>query len=1150
MNKLYVIGAIVFVISAFILSGCGGHKGLINPIRTGASSNQTTAGTPATATAGYTEEDIMLLQMPYQERMDYLNARFKELVFQFHGIVLDDSMFANRATSDASISSGHAVCVADDVRDPLNGKEAWFNEKLIVSEDVEGERWSLSFLERLNGDLNFDGVVGIADLTPIAQNFGAFYDESTNPPRWDLNTYPAAPDVDRVSSADLKIGVEDITSIGMNFGMATRGYNIYYFDQDDDVADSVLIAEDCRTAINPALVKEGPAAGEHRNGWSGDFLKSQIPGVAQTDIENWLYVRLVYYSPTECAEDNPSCWLEWDGTPPQEDVDPNPGDGIPPQWALANFQVNYGQNPTADIVSSHTQLPKDSLFTFDGAGSTPFPSHTIVKYSFDFGDGTPKAEIVPPATSVQHSFSTSGEKTITLTVTQENDKKGSDEITVTVLGDPEVKMFKPTVELADYWEPGTPITGEVIADVTWDIHVKDPNLGGIRSIEIDCKGVDFSDNWVTIYSDPNGQSNDVSDDYLMTFTRADIVDANSDACQQMEFDSRLRVIAGTGEEERETIISLTSGGSLDIGPTFKLRRAKPVLSLTTTPEADVFTSRYDDEYGNPQVANYRIIGVAAGGEVTFDARESIDRDGEELDEALVPTEYVFDFGDGSNPVTHDYDSPPQGYGLQVHQYTTPGKYTATISARDDDYDRNSIVLGDVTELQQHSLHEDVEQVVIYVYSSLANAPLDSEWVDAGIRNEGHWTDLGNPSIALDISVLYDDTEEAFEYKLKGTPGVVYYTGDQGVTRTLDSQTWRSPLFTERVNGAWAVPNKVRTGTDTHFVGEQCDLMYDVNHVPWIAATWRLPPQPGGVQRPDRGISIYSRSGTSWGKTDLVGGDLSNLVDIATPIRLMAGPSASVVHYKSWGSNGYTPWVNGLYEVLWEPANTSYPILFFKIQASSVLYSHDTKPWMNVVDFGTRTGVVHVTDRLGYEWRIDAGTGWNGDLVQVSGNPALVASRDCALDYYVPDVEEHDYHKLGVCWISSTGALMFAEYVYEDQSHSGNWTITTSTSSPIDTGAGYYCDFDYLPGGFPAVAYEKLPTAENLPSSLWAAVKLGGSWALREIDGSVGVGIHTHLDMDVFDGYQYILYSKLKVEVPPIQNSVDIRCAIIDFFDRP
>lgn len=84
--------------------------------------------------------------------------------------------------------------------------------------------------------------------------------------------------------------------------------------------------------------------------------------------------------------------------------------------------------PTASFSSTTNDLNA----SFDASGSAVGGPGSIVKYSWDFGDGSPKADLSKP--DATHPYAASGTYTVTLTVTDSNGLIGTAQNSVTVLG--------------------------------------------------------------------------------------------------------------------------------------------------------------------------------------------------------------------------------------------------------------------------------------------------------------------------------------------------------------------------------------------------------------------------------------------------------------------------------------------------------------------------------------------------------------------------------------------------------------------------------------------------------------------------------------------------------------------------------------------
>ncbi len=69
------------------------------------------------------------------------------------------------------------------------------------------------------GDYNQDGIVGVADITPLAMHFGQTWDDTVT---GDVNTLEAVAD----GSNNEKVDIADVTPIAMNFGVQVSAYRL------------------------------------------------------------------------------------------------------------------------------------------------------------------------------------------------------------------------------------------------------------------------------------------------------------------------------------------------------------------------------------------------------------------------------------------------------------------------------------------------------------------------------------------------------------------------------------------------------------------------------------------------------------------------------------------------------------------------------------------------------------------------------------------------------------------------------------------------------------------------------------------------------------------------------------------------------------
>lgn len=115
--------------------------------------------------------------------------------------------------------------------------------------------------------------------------------------------------------------------------------------------------------------------------------------------------------------------------------------------------VGQGQIPTASFETSPSSPIIDQPINFNASGSKAEPGHSIVEFSWNFGDGT-----LGSGALVQHAYSQTGTYTVTLKVTDDAGRK-SDLVTRSVT----VGTGNPTA--AFNFNPSAPRSGE---QVTFD----------------------------------------------------------------------------------------------------------------------------------------------------------------------------------------------------------------------------------------------------------------------------------------------------------------------------------------------------------------------------------------------------------------------------------------------------------------------------------------------------------------------------------------------------------------------------------------------------------------------------------------------------------------------------------------------------------
>lgn len=84
--------------------------------------------------------------------------------------------------------------------------------------------------------------------------------------------------------------------------------------------------------------------------------------------------------------------------------------------AVKSLTILAGTDPTASFTISQSPTSVGTLITFDGAQSTASGAKTIVRYTWNFGDGSAIVSTVSPVTTTTHSYAATGTYTIRLTV--------------------------------------------------------------------------------------------------------------------------------------------------------------------------------------------------------------------------------------------------------------------------------------------------------------------------------------------------------------------------------------------------------------------------------------------------------------------------------------------------------------------------------------------------------------------------------------------------------------------------------------------------------------------------------------------------------------------------------------------------------------
>jgi PKD repeat protein len=137
--------------------------------------------------------------------------------------------------------------------------------------------------------------------------------------------------------------------------------------------------------------------------------------------------------------------------------------------AVQSITVGAGVQPTASFVFSPTApLPSQQVF-FNASASRPAPGRTLVRYQWDFGDGSSGSGVQP-----SHVYATTGQYNVTLVVTDDADRRATVTQAVTVGADAPTADFTfvpsaPTrgMSVAFNASASQAVPGRTISSYTW-----------------------------------------------------------------------------------------------------------------------------------------------------------------------------------------------------------------------------------------------------------------------------------------------------------------------------------------------------------------------------------------------------------------------------------------------------------------------------------------------------------------------------------------------------------------------------------------------------------------------------------------------------------------------------------------------------------
>lgn len=357
-----------------------------------------------------------------------------------------------------------------------------------------------------------------------------------------------------------------------------------------------------------------------------------------------------------------------------------------PTPAEENIFTTYNQSPVAD-AGSNIQAQVGESIQFDGSDSYD-PDDDLLTYHWDFGDGNTASSVSP-----SHEYSTPGNYLVTLTV-DDGLLTDSDSITVTIQEN--------LISIPPGGYSGAVIINEIFPNPEGlDSEGEFIELKNIGEDPVDILGWQIGDASSTSYQvDREDFSSTIIEagGFFVVYREISGVVLNNSGGDQA-------VLYHPNEEEE---FSVKYTGSAPEGKSYSLLSGEWIWTTTPTPgEENIFFTN-----NQPPVAKMEVVSEAkVGREITFDASDSLDPDGDSL-------EYHWDFGDGNT-----------AEGAETrHTYKEAGSFTAALTVADSE-----------------GAASDVSQTIVITDYNYSDKILINELMInvAGSDSEGEWIELVN-----------------------------------------------------------------------------------------------------------------------------------------------------------------------------------------------------------------------------------------------------------------------------------------------------------------------------------------------------------------------------------------------------------------------
>lgn len=211
------------------------------------------------------------------------------------------------------------------------------------------------------------------------------------------------------------------------------GYGLVDADEAADIGDQPPVV----SIVDP--VEDQVVSGTHRvlvnaiDDNSVTLVELSIDGEAYFDITISFDGTYYYYDwdTTICSEGNHT--LRAQAT---DDADQST------ESATVSVTVDNSNDPPVADAGPDQTAAVDELVTFDGSGSYD-PDGNIVSYDWNFGDGTTGSGEI-----TTHAYLSTGDYTVTLTVTDNGGRTAEDGATVTVTEEPTLVMYVASIDMA------------------------------------------------------------------------------------------------------------------------------------------------------------------------------------------------------------------------------------------------------------------------------------------------------------------------------------------------------------------------------------------------------------------------------------------------------------------------------------------------------------------------------------------------------------------------------------------------------------------------------------------------------------------------------------------------------------------------------